>query len=141
MSSELRPAFVQSPAREGPRVLLSVRPSAVRVRRDFPPAPSGRTWVLELDVEMPPVDPERLLTECEDFLVDDREGRPVGVVDSVEREGPGGSASALLLSAGWFGRRRLRVEADAIDLLVPEEGRVVVDASRVRPIMRRGAAT
>jgi hypothetical protein len=42
----------------------------------------------------------------------------------------------LVVSAGWFGRRRLRGEAQAVEALVPEERRVIVDESRVHPLGR-----
>lgn len=123
-----------------PAVRLSAQPRVVRFRRELPQAASGRGWLLELDVEVPAIDPERLLAECEDFLVDGNDGRQIGVVDRVERSGAEGFASALLVSAGWFGRRRLRVEAQAIEALVPEERRLIVDPSRVHPIGRDGRA-
>jgi hypothetical protein len=107
---------------------LSARPLALRFRRE--PAPDGRrTWSLELEVPM--TDPERLLTECEGFLVDGRDGVPIGVVDSVETTGAPAHVSALLVSAGWFGRRHLRVDARAIEELLPAERRVIVDESAV----------
>jgi hypothetical protein len=77
------------------------------------------------------MDPERVLAECEDFLVEGSDGRQIGVVDRVERSGPAGGASALLVAAGWFGRHRFRVEAQAIEALLPAERRVIVDESRV----------
>ena len=118
---------------EGPIVRLSAPLRSVRLCREFPPAASGRAWLLEVEVEVPAIDPERVLAECEDFLVDGRDGRQIGVVDRVERSGPAGAASALLVSAGWFRRRRLRVDAQAIEALLPAQRRVIVDESRVRP--------
>lgn len=123
-----------APSSEGPIVRLSARPRALRLRRELPSSASGRAWLLEVEVEVPAIDPERVLAECEDFLVDGRDGRQIGVVDRVERSGPAGGVSALLVSAGWFGRRRLRVDAQAIEALVPEERRVIVDESRVHPV-------
>jgi hypothetical protein len=87
-------------------------------------------------VVVPAIDPERVLAECEYFLVDGSDGRRIGVVDHVERSGPAGAASALLVAAGWFGRHQFRVEAQAIEALLPAERRVIVDESRVHPVGR-----
>ena len=103
----------------------------VVLRRQLPVQVSNRAWVLELEVNVPEIDPEQLLAECEDFLVDGRDGREIGVVERVETSEPGGPASVLLISAGWFGRRHLRVGTDAILALLPAERRVIVDESRV----------
>jgi hypothetical protein len=110
----------------------------VRLRRELTPSTSDRAWLLEVEVEVPVIDPERVLAECEAFLVDGRDGRQIGVVDRVERAGTAGRASALLIAAGWFGRRRLRVEAQAVEALVPEERRLIVDETHVREIDRDG---
>jgi hypothetical protein len=91
-----------------------------------------------VEVEVPAIDPERVLAECEDFLVDGRDGRRIGVVDRVERSGAAGAASALLVASGWFGRRRLRVDAQAVVALLPQERLVIVDESRVHPVGRDG---
>ena len=90
--------------------------------------------MLEVEVEVPAVDPERLLTECEEFLVDGRDGLQIGVVDRVERSGREGPASALLIATGWWGRRRFRVDAQAVEALLPGERRVIIDESRMEPI-------
>lgn len=84
------------------------------------------------------IDRERLLAECEDFLVDGRDGTELGVVEGVERSAPDGAVSALIVSAGWFGRRRLRVDAQAIEAILPEEERVIVDESRLHPVSGEG---
>ena len=126
------------PGREGPVVRLSARPRVWRLRRKRSEGASDRAWLLEVEVEVPAVDPERILAECEAFLVDGRDGRQIGVVDRVERAGQAGGASALLIAAGWFGRRRLRVEAQAVEALVPEERRVIVDEARVHEVDRDG---
>jgi hypothetical protein len=110
----------------------------LRLRRRLPPAAGGRAWLLEVEVEVPAIDPELLLAQCEDFLVDGTDGRQIGVVERVERSGAEGLASALLVSAGWFGRRRLLVDVEAVEALVPDERRVIVDPSRLRPIGRDG---
>jgi hypothetical protein len=123
-----------TPSCQGPTVRLSARPRALRLRRELPSSASGRTWLLEVEVEVPEIDPELLLTECEGFLVDGSDGGEIGVVDTVERSRSTGVASALLVSAGWFGRRRLRVDADAIEALIPAERRVIVDETRVTSV-------
>jgi hypothetical protein len=125
-----------APSGEPPSVRLSARPRVLRLRRELPSSTGERTWLLEVEVEVPVMDPEQVLAECEDFLVDGTDGRQIGVVDRVERSGAAGGASALVVSAGWFGRRRLRVEAQAVEALVPEERRVIVDESRVHPLGR-----
>lgn len=119
---------------EGPSVRLAARLRTLRLRRKLPSSATERTWLLELEVEVPAIDPERVLAECEDFLVDGRDGRHIGVVERVEKSGPTGGASALLVSAGWFGRRRLRVDTQAIEALIPAERRVIVDESRVASV-------
>jgi hypothetical protein len=134
-------AQATAPGGEGPVVRLSARPRVLRLRRELTVAASDRAWLLEVEVEVPAIDPERVLAECEAFLVDGRDGRQIGVVDRVERAGAAGRASALLISADWFGRRRLRVEAQAVEALVPEERRVIVDETRVREVDRDGRAS
>lgn len=89
---------------------------------------------------MPAFDPERLLLECEGFLVDTSDGREIGVVDAVETAGEPPVATTLLIAAGWFGRRQLRVSAMAVEALLPDERRVIVDESSVTSVgaERRG---
>jgi hypothetical protein len=130
-------ALAQTPetAGDGPSVRLSARPHVVRLRRELPSSSSERVWLLELEVEVPAVDPEQLLAACEDFLVDGEDGRRLGVVEQVEKSVATGEASALLVSGGWFGRRRLRIEASAVHALVPAERRVIVDESRVTSVL------
>jgi hypothetical protein len=130
-----------APSSEGPTVRLTARPRALRLRRELPSSASGRTWLLELEVEVPEIDPERLLSECEGFLVDGSGGGEIGVVDRVERSRSTGVALALLVSAGWFGRRRLRVDADAIEALIPAERRVIVDETRVTSVGHHGRSS
>jgi hypothetical protein len=131
-------AQATAPGGEEPIVRLSARPRVLRLRRDLTVPASDRAWMLEVEVEVPAIDPERVLAECEAFLVDGRDGRQIGVVDRVERAGTAGRASALLIAAGWFGRRRFRVEAQAVEALVPEDRRVIVDEARLREIDRDG---
>jgi hypothetical protein len=100
-----------------------------------PTGADERASLLEVEMEVEAIDPEHVLAGCEDFLVDGTDGREIGVVERVEREGRG-VASALLVSAGWFGRRRLRVSAQAVVAVVPEERRVIVDESRVQHVGR-----
>jgi hypothetical protein len=124
-----------APAGEGPSIRLSARPRMLRLRRHFPRSTGGRTWLLELEVEVPEIDPERLLAECEGFLVDDSDGRQIGVVIRVERSGSG-AISALLVSvpAGWIRRRYVRIEERAITALVPQQRLVVVDETQFTPV-------
>jgi hypothetical protein len=91
-------------------------------------------------VEVPAIDPERLLAECEHFLVDGSDGSHIGVVDRVERSRPAGAVSALVIAAGAFGRHRLRVDAQAIEAILPAERRVIIDESRVHPVASDGRA-
>lgn len=95
---------------------------------------------MEIEVELPEIHPEQVLFKCEHFLVDGTDGRQIGVVERVEHSDTAGTASALLVSAGWFGRRLLRVDADAVEVLVPEQRRVIVDPARVYPVNRDGRA-
>ena len=134
-------AEATAPEREGPVLRLSAGPRVLRLRRELTVAASDRAWLLEVEVEVPAIDPERVLAECEAFVVDGRDGRQIGVVDRVERAGRAGRASALLIAAGWFGRRTLRVEAQAVEALVPEERRLIVDEARVHEVDRDGRAS
>ena len=131
-------AQATAPGSGGPIVRVSARPRVVRLRRELTVPASDRAWLLEVEVEVPAIDPEQVLAECEAFLVEGMDGRQIGVVERVERAGTAGRASALLIAAGWFGRRRLRVEAQAVEALVPDERRVIVDEARVREIGRDG---
>jgi hypothetical protein len=96
--------------------------------------------VLELEFELPTDDPEQLLAECEDFLVDGSNGERIGVVDRVEREGEAGRVSGLLAAGGWFGRRHLRVERKAIEQIIPAERRIIVREATPVP-SRDGSAS
>jgi hypothetical protein len=104
---------------------MPVKPFSPRVRQRLPCLGGRPTWLVEIDSAIPAVGPERLLAECAGFLVDDTEGRALGVVDGVQTNDKG-LVTALLVAAGWFGRRKLRVPVDAIDSLVPQERRVIV---------------
>lgn len=129
-------------AGDGPSVRLSARPRMLRFRREFPRSTGGRTWLLELEVDVPEIDPERLLAECEGFLVDDSGGRQIGVVIRVERSGSG-AISALLVSvpAGWIRRRYVRIEERAITALVPQQRLVIVDETQLIPVDRDSLAS
>jgi hypothetical protein len=120
---------------DGPSIRLSARPRTLRLRREVSGATGGRTWLLELEVEVPELDPEQLLAECEGFLVDDGDGRQIGVVFRVERS-RSGATSALLISvpAGWLRRRYVRIEESAITALVPEQRLVIVDETQLVPV-------
>jgi len=96
------------------------------MRRQLSHSPSGRTWWLDVVVSVPPLDPEQVLLECEGFVVDATNNQPVGIVDDVETDEETGFVSALRVSAGWFGRRRFRVPAEAIEWMVPADERIVV---------------
>ena len=123
----------------GPSVRLSSRPRMIRFRRQFPRSTGGRTWLPELDVEVPEIDPERLLAECEGFLVDDRDGRQRGVVIRVERSGSGAiSALPVSVPAGWFRRRYVRIEERAIAALVAQQRLVIVDETQLTPVGNDG---
>jgi hypothetical protein len=89
--------------------------------------------MLELEIEVPELDPERLLGECEGFHVDGTDGKAIGVVEGIERDGPLGAVSALVVAAGWFGRKQLRVSVDAIDALAPLEQRLTVVSEATHP--------
>jgi hypothetical protein len=75
------------------------------------------------------------LAQCEGFLVDLGEA-PLGVVDElVVAEG---EAVALVVSTGWFGRKRLVVPVEEVERIVPEERRIVlVPSARYRSYRRR----
>lgn len=142
---ETLPLALEQPgadAADGPSIRLSARPRLLRFRRHFPRAAAGRTWLLELEVDVPEIDPERLLAECEGFLVDDGDGRQIGVVTQVERSGSG-AISALLISvpAGWFRRRYVLIESDAITALVPQQRLVIVDATQLTPVGHESQAS
>jgi hypothetical protein len=135
---ETLPLALEQPgdhAGDGPSIRLSARPRTLRFRRDFPKSTGGRTWLLELEVDVPELDPERLLAECEGFGVDDSDGRQIGVVIRVERSGSD-ATFALLVSvpAGWFRRRYVRIEERAITALVPQQRLVIVDETQLIPV-------
>lgn len=115
-----------SGAKQGPSLRVEPIHHEVRLRRQLSPSPSGRTWWLDVAVFVPVFDPEKVLLECEDFLVDSTDNEPVGVVDSVETDEKTGYVSALNVAAGWSGRRRFRVAADEIELVVPAYERIVI---------------
>lgn len=132
---ETLPLALEQPgvfASDGLSVRLSARLRMLRFRRNFPITSGCRTWLLELEVDVPEIDPEQLLGECEGFLVDDSNGRQIGVVFRVERSGSG-AISALLVSvpAGWFRRRDVRIEERAITALVPQQRLVIVDETQL----------
>jgi hypothetical protein len=112
---------IDGPSRQG-RVTLG----SVLVRPTPSSISAGRAWCLELELVLPDLDPERILLECEGYLVDGSAGEQIGVVDSVERDSAHGLVSALHVASGWLGRRRVRIEAETIQELVPAERRIVV---------------
>jgi sporulation protein YlmC with PRC-barrel domain len=111
------------------------------LRRRLPASTSGgRAWLLEIEVDVPEIDPERLLAECEEFLVDGTDGRPIGVVDRVERSESTGAVSALIVSVrtGWLRHRCVRVDVRAIEALDPIDRRVIVDEAHVASVGNDG---
>jgi len=79
------------------------------------------------------------LAQCEGFLVDVGDA-PLGVVDElVVSAGPEQpEAVALVVSTGWFGRRRLVIPVEEVERIVPEERRIVLMSSaRYRSHARR----
>jgi PRC-barrel domain len=113
-------------ADRGPSIRAEPRYHELRFRRRLSEFPSTRAWWLDVAVFVRLEDPEQLLQECKGFLVDSTDNRPVGVVDAVETDEETGYASALEVAAGWFGRRRIRIPAEAIELVVPAYERIVV---------------
>ena len=75
-----------------------------------------------------PVDPEALLLQCHGFLVDAIPDDPVGVVEDVLVDEQG-HPTALVVSAGWFGRRRLTVPVADIDEICSGDRRLRVRRS------------
>jgi len=98
----------------------------LRFRRGLAESPSTRTWWLDVAVFVRLEDPEHLLHECEGFLVDSTDNRPIGIVDAVETDEETGYISALEVAAGWSWRRRFRIAAEAIELVIPADERIVV---------------
>lgn len=81
------------------------------------------------------------LAQCEGFLVDLGDA-PLGVVDEIVVAGQPEQAEAvaLVISTGWFGRRRLVVPVEDVERIVPEERRIVlVPSARHRPYRQRSA--
>jgi sporulation protein YlmC with PRC-barrel domain len=89
--------------------------------------------VLELEIEVASLDPQALLAQAEGFLVDDTDGRKIGVVDAVETDAESGEAVTLIVAGGPLGGRRLRADAQAVEVLVPAEQRLVVDPAGLAP--------
>jgi hypothetical protein len=113
-------------AKRGPSLRMEPSERELKIRRQFSPSPSGRAWWLDVAVTVPLLDPEQVLRECEDFVVDSIDDTPLGIVDAVETDEEEGFVSALRVAAGWFGRRRFRVAAEAIEVIVPAAQRIVV---------------
>jgi len=108
-------------------------PGPARLRRKRGSSGRDQQWVLELELEIDSLDPEGLLAEADGFLVDGRDGREVGVVECVVRDAESGAAVTLMITAGLFGRRLLRADAQAVDVLIPAEQRLVVDPAGLEP--------
>jgi hypothetical protein len=93
-------------AGDRPTLPMTASPRTIRIRRAAPSS-GERSWLLDLEIDVPVPDPEQVLADAEGFLVDETGGRELGVVDRVE-VGADGVVSALIVSRGWFGRRRGR---------------------------------
>lgn len=81
------------------------------------------------------------LAQCEGFLVDVGDA-PLGVVDEVVRAGGPEESKpmALVVSSGWFGRKRFVVPVEEVERIVPEERRIVlVPSARYRSYRRRSS--
>lgn len=107
---------------DGPSLRMTATPQTLRVR----PA-AERTWHLDLEIDVAVPDPEQLLADSEDFQVEGTDGRELGVVERAEI-GADGVVSALLVSQGWLGRRRVRIETEAIEAILPAQRLIVVRA-------------
>jgi PRC-barrel domain len=88
-------------------------------------AEEWRAWPPEIEVDVTIPDPEAVLTGSEGFLVDHVDGAEVGVVEEVETA-PDGTVVALVVVAGWFGRRRARIPVDAIEAITLADRRIIV---------------
>lgn len=110
----------------GPSIRAEPRYHELRFRRRLAEPPSTRTWWLDVVVVVSLVDPEQLLQECEGYLVDSTDNRTLGIVEGVETDEETGNVSALKVAAGWSWRRRVRIAAEAIELVVPVDERIVV---------------
>jgi PRC-barrel domain len=110
-----------------PVVRLSVDEQKVRLRRSLS-SKTGRTWLLEIEVAVDVPDPEQILVACQGFVADGSDGEALGVIEDVEVDEATGLASTFVLATGWFGRRRLRVPAEHVELVAPNERRVVLRA-------------
>ena len=120
----LPPAEHGEQPRDGPCLRVGYAHRTVRIRRPLP-GERPRPWLLEIEVDVTVPDPEAVLASSEGFLVDGPGGRDLGVVEEVETD-PDGAVSALVVSGGWFGRRRARIPLGEIEAVVPAERRIVV---------------
>jgi hypothetical protein len=76
----------------------------------------------------PPSTFEYWLAHCEGYRVDSPGGR-VGIVEDVHRAEGVERAESLAVLAGMFGRRRLIIEADQVNAIVPHEQCVLLKAN------------
>jgi hypothetical protein len=87
--------------------------------------PGSRTWKAVITVRAPvPHDPDAVLAQAHDFLVDDRDG-PVGVVDDVVSAGGEGNGE-IVVACGWFGRHLLTVGFEDVAEIFPAERRLTL---------------
>jgi sporulation protein YlmC with PRC-barrel domain len=66
------------------------------------------------------------LNHCHGFLVNTLSGEEVGVVDEVETDPQTGDATTLIVSSGWFGRRRLAVPVDDVETIYASSRGLIV---------------
>jgi hypothetical protein len=64
------------------------------------------------------------LRHCHGFLADSLAGDHVGVVEEVETDPQTGDTSTLIVGCGWFGRRRLVIPVDDVDIVLPSDRRL-----------------
>jgi hypothetical protein len=121
LSLPLEPS--NSRAGAGPSLRMTATPQTLRIR----PSAGERRWHLDLEIDVPVPDPEQLLADSEDFHVEGTDGRELGVVERAEIGGDG-VVSALLVSQGWLGRHRVRIETEAIEAILPAQRLIVVRA-------------
>jgi hypothetical protein len=89
-----------------------------------------------------PVDFEYWLAHCEGYHVDSPGGR-VGIVEDVHRAEGVERAESLAVLAGMFGRRRLIIDADQVNTIVPHDQCILLraDANIIRTELREDRFT
>lgn len=84
----------------------------------------GGGWHLQVQLELPVMEPFYWLNHCHGFLVDSADGE-VGVVDEVLPT-DGSQAEAIVVAIGWFRRRRVTVGVDDVEEILPHQRRLAV---------------